>query len=300
MARRIEQGSKFHRGTDMTIAVFAKHLQAWSLERCCERVREAGFDGLDLTVRPGGYVEPGPSLGARLADAVGIVRSHGLTVPLITTGLIRADDPAAPTTIAAATELGIPEIKLHYWPWAPDQPFDAAVDDARRQLAGLAQHVRGGKTRLNLHNHSDRYVTHAAHAVRRLVDDHDPRTVGVYLDPAHLTLEGGLAGWRSAIDLLADRITMVAVKDFRWIDVDPDRSRPQERRWVPVGSGNVRWTDVLALLGHQGFHGTFSIHGEYQGRWSWRDLDVNAVFQQCIDDRRTLLRWSKQTLGVSA
>lgn len=274
----------------MTIAVFAKHLQAWPLEACCQRVREAGFDGLDLTVRPGGYVEPGDGLANRLADAVRVVRASGLSVPLITTGLTTPDDPAAATTIAAAGDLGIPEIKLHYWPWSTQERFDVAVDTARRHLTGLARLAEACKTRLNLHNHSDHYVTHAAHAVRLLIDDHDPRVVGAYLDPAHITLEGGLAGWRSAMDLLADRISMVAVKDFRWIDVDPDRTRPQERRWVPVGTGNVRWVEVLRLMRQHRFAGTFSIHGEYQGRWSWRDLDVQSVMQQCTADRKALLR----------
>jgi sugar phosphate isomerase/epimerase len=275
----------------MGISVFAKHLQAWPLEACCRRVREAGFDGLDLTVRPGGYVEPGVGLARHFADAVRTIRSFGLSVPLVTTGLTRADDPAADETLHTAADLGITELKLHYWPWEPArQRFADALDAARRDLAGIAKLAEAAKIRVNLHNHSDHYVTHSAAAIRRLLDDHDPAVVGAYVDPAHFTLEGGLAGWHSGLELLADRITLVAVKDFRWIDTPGDPAAPQQRRWVPVGDGNVHWGEVLTLLRRWHYAGPLNVHGEYQGRWSWRDLDVEQVLQQCTADRAALQR----------
>lgn len=274
----------------MTIAVFAKHLQAWPLEVCCERVRAAGFDGLDLTVRPGGYVQPGPTLAADLRRAVETVRSFGLSVPLITTGLTAADG-IAEATLNAAGALGIREAKLHYWSWDATRSLAETLDAARRDLAGLAKIAEAAGVRLNLHNHSDFYATHAAHAVRRLLDDHPPGVVGAYVDPAHFTLEGGLAGWRSSLERLSDRISLLAVKDFRWIDVDADRVARQERRWVPVGTGNVPWTDVAQLLRRAGFGGAISVHGEYQGRWSWKDLSAEEVLRQCTADRQRVAAW---------
>src|SRR4051812_26519443 len=99
----------------MQIAVFAKSLQAWPIDECAERVKAAGFDGLDLTVRPGGYVEPGDRFRQRFTAAVETIRGAGLSVPLITTGLTSATDPAAEPTMKIAAELGIRELKLHYW-----------------------------------------------------------------------------------------------------------------------------------------------------------------------------------------
>ena len=269
----------------MEVAVFAKHLQAWPLEECADRVRAAGFDGLDLTVRPGGYVEPGDGFDRRFAATVKSVRAAGLSVPLITTGITSALDPAAPATMHTAADLGIKELKLHYWPWDAKTPLSDAIDDANRELDGLEAIAMKAGVRINLHNHSGDFVTHSAAAMTQLLHDRDPDVVGAYLDPAHFTLEGGLAGWRSSVHVLAGRATLLAVKDFRWIDVNGPADGPQERRWVPVGTGNVPFTEVMKILDAAGFDGPVSIHAEYQGRWSWRELDAAAVLAQAVADR---------------
>jgi L-ribulose-5-phosphate 3-epimerase len=273
----------------MEVAVFAKHLQAWPLEECADRVRAAGFDGLDLTVRPGGYVEPGAGFADRFTAAVKRVRAAGLSVPLITTGITSANDSAAPATMHAAADLGISELKLHYWPWDGRSPLSDAIDDANRELDALEALAMKAGVRINLHNHSGNFVTHSAAAMERLLRGRHPRTVGAYLDPAHFTLEGGLAGWRSSLLALAGRATLLAVKDFRWIDVAGRTEGPQERRWVPVGSGNVRFDEVMPVLHAAGFNGPASIHCEYQGRWSWRQLDAAAVLDQAVADRSAFL-----------
>lgn len=269
----------------MRFAVFAKHLQSWPLEECVGRVAAAGFDGLDLTVRPGGYVDPGANLAAAFAAAVRTIRAGGLEVPLVTTGFTSADDPAAEPTLKLAGEHGIREAKLHYWPWDATTPLARALDGARRDLDGLERLARAAGVRVNIHNHSGDHVQNSPWVVADLLRDRDPAAVGCYLDPAHFTLEGGLSGWRAALELLVPRVTLLAVKDGKWIDVEGARMPSQERRWVPVGTGNVRWPAVMATLLSAGFDGWVSIHGEYQGRWSWRDLNAGDVLDQCRKDR---------------
>jgi sugar phosphate isomerase/epimerase len=272
----------------MKFAVFAKHLQSWPLTECVTRVREAGFDGLDLTVRPGGYVEPGAGLAPALASAVRTIRSAGLDVPLITTGLTSASDPAAEPTLRLASELGIREAKLHYWPWESGMALRQAVDGARRDLDGLERLARACGVRVNIHNHSGDHVQNSPWTIAELLRDRDPSAIGCYFDPAHFTLEGGLSGWRAAVELLGARITLLAVKDGKWVDVAGARMPSQERRWVPVGTGTVRWPAVLSGVRSAGFDGWASIHGEYQGRWSWRDLSSAEVLSQCVDDRNLI------------
>lgn len=269
----------------MTFAVFAKHLQAWPLDVCSARVREAGFEGLDLTVRPGGYVEPGTDFSRRFARAVDTVRAAGLSVPLLTTGITCATDPDADLIMRCAAEQGIHELKLHYWPWNRGASFARAFDDAAGSLDALERLARAAAVRINLHCHCGDFVTHRAEAIDRLIRDRDPAHVGAYLDPAHLTVEGGLAGWRSGIELLLPRMNLLAVKDFRWVDNPLGPRHSQERRWVPVGTGNVAWREVMSMVRSYGFAGPLSIHGEYQGRWSWKELDAAQVLEQARADR---------------
>ena len=281
----------------MKFCVFAKHLQGMSLAEACGRVAAAGFGGLDLTVRAGGYVDPA-RVTQELPGAIATIRSHGLEVPLLTTGIVEAD-AAAVALMMTAGDCGVREIKLHYWPIDTTQPMQTQIDAAAAKLAKIADSARKSGVRANIHNHSGDCLQHSAWVVERLVRDHDPNWVGVYFDPAHYTIEGGLSGWSCAARMLASRVSLLAVKDFRWVDA----ARPatleghgwptaQERRWVPVGTGNTPWAQSLQLLHDGGFDETggawASIHGEYQGRWSFRELTSIQVLEQCRSDREFL------------
>lgn len=269
----------------MRYAVFAKHLQAWPLEECCRRVAEAGFAGLDLTVRPGGYVEPA-EIREAFPRAMRAARAAGLEVPLLTTGLLSAEDPAADVTMAAAAEYGVRELKLHYWPCDGSVPVATAVERAKKALDGLAKRAVRRGVRVNIHNHSGDWVQSSAWVVAELVREFSPKTVGVYFDAAHHTIEGGQAGWRMATEILAPRVTLLAIKEGRWVEAAG--GGPQERRWVPVGTGNVRWEAVLRTILASGFDGWASVHGEYQGPWSFKDLSAAEVLEQCAADRRAI------------
>lgn len=276
----------------MRYAIFAKHLQDWPIATAVERVAKAGFDGLDLTVRPGGYVDPtAGDVGTALADAVKLARNAGLQVPLVTTAITTPDDPHAQPTIAAAGQQGIRELKLGYWPYdgpGEGRSLDRAVSAAKRALDGLERLARAAGVRLNIHNHSGDHLQNSPWVVADLLRDRDPAVVGCYFDPAHFTLEGGLSGWKHALELLSARVTLLAVKDGKWVDVGDSAMPAQERRWVPVGSGNVRWREVLPALRRAGFDGWASIHCEYQGRWTWKDLSSAEVLAQGVADRKVV------------
>lgn len=268
----------------MKFAVFAKHLQTWSLTACCQQVKSAGFDGLDLTVRPGGYIEPA-NIKRDLAGAIKLIRSHGLEVPLFTTALLRADEPGAAETVAAAPEFGVREIKLGYWNWNGEVPIRSAIDNVRRDVDSLEKLARAAGVRINIHNHCGDMVQNTPFAVAEILRDRDPKVVGAYFDAAHYTIEGGLAGWKVALDLLTPKIALLAIKDHKWVDIAGIKMPSQERRWVPVGSGQVHWKHVLPAIRASGYDGWASIHGEYQGRWTFKEMTAPEVLAQCVADR---------------
>src|SRR5271169_5957859 len=67
----------------LKVAIFSKHLQFLAGEELAKGAAEIGFDGIDITVRKGGHVEPG-LVAEDLPPLVGIIRQHGLEVPMIT------------------------------------------------------------------------------------------------------------------------------------------------------------------------------------------------------------------------
>src|SRR5690349_10202399 len=73
---------------------FSKHLPDLGWEDLGRAVKDAGFDGVDLTVRAKGHVEPARA-AADLPRAIEAIRSRGVSVPMVTTELISPSDPTA-------------------------------------------------------------------------------------------------------------------------------------------------------------------------------------------------------------
>jgi hypothetical protein len=90
-----ENPARVTRGTyGGTLCLFSKPLPGMDWRRLAQATRRAGFGGIDLTVRPGGHVQP-EHAAEDLPKAVATIREEGLEVPMITTALISAADPAA-------------------------------------------------------------------------------------------------------------------------------------------------------------------------------------------------------------
>src|SRR5947207_8627811 len=102
-----------------TLCFFSKHLPNLSYDDLGKTLKSAGFDGVDLTVRPGGHVLP-ERAAQDLPRAVEAIRSHGIEVPMITTELTAASDPSARPILSTAAQLKIPFFKLGYWKYGND------------------------------------------------------------------------------------------------------------------------------------------------------------------------------------
>lgn len=83
---------------------------------------------------------------------------------------------------------------------------------------------------------------------------------GFYFDLRHATVEGGDAGWQIGLNMLARRITMLALKDFVWKKDEKGRWRVED---VPLGEGMVRLEDALRQIKELGIVGPVSLHVEY-------------------------------------
>jgi sugar phosphate isomerase/epimerase len=240
---------------------------------------------VDLTVRPGGHIPP-EHAASGLPEAVRQLRDLGLTVPMITTGITAADEPHAETVVAAAAKLRIRELKLGYWPYRPFGKLREQLDEARRKMDGLEQLARKHDVRVSVHSHSGNYLSAEAGNVYTLLAGRDPHHAGAYLDPGHMTLEGGAGGWIQGIDLLQQYVSMVAVKTF-----GPFAARDAasgETRWehkiVPLREGTVRWREVFGYLKQLGWDGVVTLHSEYQGRGSFKDLNHDELLVQTRAD----------------
>lgn len=245
-----------------TLCIFSKHMAQFGYDDLGKKSKEIGFEGVDLTVRSKGHVEPA-NAAADLPRAFEAIRSAGLSVPMITTGLLNTSDPAARPTLSTAAKLKIPFWKPGYYRYPKvDVPgtVEQAVADVKPQIAGLVAMSKEYGITCGFHNHSGDYVGAPVWDTRDLIANLDPKAIGFYLDPAHATIEGGLAGWRITMNLVASRLKMVALKDFYW-----EKSNGKTKlQWCPMGEGMVDWPKVFANLKTANFTGPLTLHVEYE------------------------------------
>ena len=239
------------------VVFFSKHLPHLAYEPLAHTVKTLGFDGVDLTVRPGGHVLP-ERAAEDLPKAATAIRAAGLSVPMISTGLLSAADPTAKPILNTAGKLGIPFIKPGYWKYQ--------FTDVRQELVKFAAEFRGlvelakqSGVQLGFHNHEGNLGGPLLDVVST-IDALDAKSAGYYFDVRHAVVEGGGAGWKIAFNLIAPRLKMIAVKDFYW------EKTPKGWKIIncPLGEGMVDWKAYFRLLRQANFAGPISLHLEYE------------------------------------
>jgi sugar phosphate isomerase/epimerase len=244
-------------------------------------LKAMGFDGVDLTVRSGGRIDPAQVERALPAE-VEAIRAEGLLVPMLTTELLRADEPPARPVFAAAGKLGVPFLKPGYYKYA-HRDVRRELREAGEALGGLASLARRARVQLTYHNHADT-VGASVWDIAGVIDRLDPRWVGYCFDTRHAFSEGGVSGWKTAAHLVGPRTKTVAVKDFHW--------EKAEKGWAvkrcPVGQGMVDVRAIFQILAAHGFAGPISLHLEYP-----IEGGEDAVLKAADRD----LRWLKARLA---
>jgi sugar phosphate isomerase/epimerase len=253
------------RGSDaggLKLAIFSKHLQwtnGWS--EMADVARECGYQGIDLTVRKGGHVEP-----ERVADdlprAAEAIRQAGLELTMITAGIVDVSSPHAEAMLKTASALGVRRYRWGGLKYDDSKPIPAQLEALKPRVKELADLNRRYKMTAMYHTHSGIEVGAPIWDLWVILRDFDPHLVGINYDIGHATIEGGLGGWIRSEQLAAPFMRGVALKDFRW----GRNARGQWTvEWCPPGEGMVNFRRFLAMLKQQQFNGPIQVHYEYSG-----------------------------------
>lgn len=257
-APQVATGAITISGPSSPLLFFSKHLGELAWGDLGRAVREMGFDGVDLTVRPAGHVLPA-RVTEDLPKAVAAIRDAGSRVSMLTTGLTSPEDPAATATFAAARGVDVRLLKAGYYRYAfADVRRELA--DATTQFRALVQLAASAGVVLAYHNHSG-YIGAPVWDALQMIEGQPASATGLYFDVRHATVEGGEAGWRVATQMAAPHLRMLAAKDFYW-----DKGRDGRWRVVdcPIGEGMVDWKTFAAEIRKAGFTGPISLHVEYE------------------------------------
>lgn len=276
------------------ICLFSKPVPQLNWPALAQSAKRAGFGGIDLTVRAGGHVLP-ERVTEDLPKAVAAIREGGLEVPMITAGLVSADDPTAEPVLSTAGKLSIPFMKPGYYRYK-FVDVRKELEEASEKFRGLVKLAQKHGVQVGYHNHSA-YIGAPVWDMARVMDTLDPKWAGYYFDLQHATSEGGVAGWRISANLVMPRLKMIAVKDFYWQKTETGGWRETD---CPLGQGMCRYKEFLKMVAQAGFHGPISLHLEYQvpgvsdgqGIALSRDKveDVMAGAKGNLDSLKALLR----------
>ena len=273
------------------ICVFSKHLQ-WckTFDEMAKVAAAIGFDGIDLTVRKGGHIDPADVV-EKLPQAVRAVKEAGLQVYMMTAGINDPDDPWTVPVLKTASELGIRYYRMGYLSYDKSQGVAKSLLLLRKKMAQLAQLNKKYQIHGAYQNHSGARVGGPVWDIWELVKDLDPRWIGCQYDIRHATVEGAFT-WPLGMDLLKDHIKIIAIKDFQW--------GQQNDKWVPInvplGKGMVDFDAFFNLYKKYQVQGPISVHYEYplgdaeHGK-SELKISTNDLMAAMKADLQTLRGW---------
>jgi len=275
------------------ICIFSKHLQWLDYQEMARTAREIGFDGIDLTVRPGGHVEP-ERVREDLPRAVHAAKVEALDVPTITTAITDPDDALTESILATASQAGIRFYRMGYYEYQDSKGIQQTLDEAKPMLRDLVEMNEHYKIAGTYQNHSGpRYVGACIWDLYYLLKDLDPRWIGSQFDIRHATVEGGTV-WPTHFRLIREYINTLVAKDFRWAQIK-GAWQPEN---CPLGEGMVDFPRYFKMLKQAGITSLTCLHLEYPlGGAESGERRLTDDKQQVIDAMRKDLQFLRKFLA---
>jgi sugar phosphate isomerase/epimerase len=243
----------------LQVCIFSKHLQWLDWNEMAGTAAELGFDGIDLTLRKGGHVEP-ERAEQDLPRVAEIIRKAGLTLPMVTAGIVDDRTPHAETMLRAIHSVGVRRYRWGGFRYIEGKAIPERLNELRQDAARLGELNRKYDVCAMYHTHSGLEVGAPIWDLWVILKDLDPSVLGVNFDVAHATIEGGLGGWIASLRLVAPWIRGVAIKDFRW---ERNARGEWQPAWCPLGEGMVNFGRFFAQLKESNFSGPVQVHFEY-------------------------------------
>ena len=273
----------------MQYILFTDNLSDLSFEEVCREIKKVDFEGVDLTLRPGGHVLPeNAEMGLSAAHAT--ADRLDVTIPMASTAITDVDSPHAEDIVASCAHYGVRRIKLGYWRYEPFGTIQKQLDEARKKLERIVPLTKKYKIMPCVHVHSGDILANGGAVLYLLLKDFSPDDVGAYVDPMHMTVEGGSYGWEMGLDLLIPWVSLVGIKNFRWQQVKRNEQGQMEFRtqYVPLADGQANLSRFMQRLREIKYDGVVSLHSEYKGRSSFRVLNTQELLAQSGKDLQFL------------
>ena len=244
----------------LSVHLFSKHLQFLDYKNMAKVAADLGFDGLDLTVRPDGHVEP-ENVENDLPEAVEAMANAGLLSIMMTTAVNNASDEVNRRVLNTAADQGIQFYRMGYYKFDDSKGWKQNLDHHREDMQALADLNKEHGLHGAYQNHAGKYVGAYIPDIIYLLEGLDSKWAGCQFDIRHATVEGGKA-WSQGVEWLKDYLSTIVIKDFTWA------KHPQTGKWgpmnTPLGEGMVDCVSYFKLLRKLNIHPVATLHAEYE------------------------------------
>lgn len=258
---------------ELKIHLFSKHLQFLDYNEMAERAAEAGFDGLDLTVRKGGHVEP-ERVTNDLPKAVNAIRKAGMKSIMMATNINNSESQQNRRVLETAAEQDIKYYRLQYYKYLDEKSIPESIVHYQDSLNELGEFNENLGMVGCYQNHAGTRMGSSIWELYALMMEAGNDGIGAQYDIRHATVEGGL-NWSKGLELIRPRIQSIVLKDFKWSQKSNGEWHPEN---VPLGEGMVDWDKYFKILKSYKLNVPVSLHLEYplggaeKGR---KELSVN-------------------------
>lgn len=240
------------------IVAFSQNLIEVEYPELGDIVKQMGFDGVDLCVRPGGHVEPRLA-NVDLVRAFEVMSGNGLIVPVVTTAVTTPGDRTAVPVIALAGMSGAKAFRTGNWSYSGVPSLPQRLVEVQRDLATLSAIGRQYNIAAAIYNGVGDSVGASIWDVQRIIEPLDQQWTGYFFDIGNATAQGAAGGWETALRMVLPRVKAVSVQDFIW--------EKQNDRWqmtrCPLGEGMVDWTKFFQILAQANYAGSITVEVGY-------------------------------------
>jgi len=274
------------------IGIFSKHLQWLDYNGMAQVLSETGFDGTDLTVRPGGHVLP-ERVEEDLPKAADALAREGKKIYMLTTAIDNADDPLTGKILKTASSLGIKHYRMGWGHYDDSRSVEENISLMQLKLAKLALLNEKYSISGEYQNHSGAasegiYFGGAVWDIAEVLKQIDSPWLGSQYDIFHATVEGANT-WPVGFRLISPFVRTIDIKDFKWIERD-GKTRSEA---VPLGNGMVDFRRFFRLLKEANLQIPISLHYEYplggaENGSSKLNIERNQVISAMKKDLSTL------------
>ncbi len=171
-----------------------------------------------------------------------------------------------------AKRLGIQQIQTHCG-FIPEDPKDPLYEEAVLAIREVTQHCAENGQNFLMETGQETPTT-----ISRTIQDVDQPNLGVGLDTANLILYGK-ANPVDAAKIIGSHVKAIHAKDGKW-PTDPMKLGQE----VLIGTGDVDFAKVFAILRSKGYAGAVTIERETHGPKQIADVKEEKVYLERILD----------------